>query len=287
VGFRRWLAADAQHARAWEEICVAQQPFSALAAPLRKSLVARHRPQKRGAKAAGIVACTLLAITVIGLAGRVIPLRGLVADYSTRLGEGATITLPDRSVVHLNTKTVLDVVYDKDQRLLLLREGEIALQSGPGHDPRPLRVRTVDGDFQALGTRFTVRVGDDSTKVSVQQSAVAVEPAEYGARQVVNAGQQMLVRHGRSGPVQAGGMQDDAWVDGVIVVDDLPLSELARELQRYHVGHLGVDPAIAARRITGTFRVNDLPATLAAITQTLPVRVNRIGPWWVDIVPVE
>ena len=70
---------------------------------------------------------------------------------------------------------------------------------------------------------------------------------------------------------------------GLMVADDLPLSELVAELERYRRGHLGCAPAVAGLRISGVFRLDDTDAALSAITRTLPVRIQRVGPYWTRI----
>jgi transmembrane sensor len=73
----------------------------------------------------------------------------------TASGQRRSFTLDDGSRLGLNSHSAVDLLFDADQRLLVLRRGELLIQVAA--DPqRPLRVRTAQGQVQALGTRFLV-----------------------------------------------------------------------------------------------------------------------------------
>ena len=77
--------------------------------------------------------------------------------------------------------------------MVVLHRGEISLNTGSDAGSparRPFRVRTPYGMVEALGTRFVVRLDDDGARISVQEHAVALTPADGGDRVIVQAGQQ-------------------------------------------------------------------------------------------------
>ena len=57
------------------------------------------------------------------------------------------------------------------------------------------------------------------------------------------------------------------------------------ELNRYHRGHLGVDPRVADLRITGSFPLDNLELALNALPPILPVKVKQLTPWWITVAP--
>ena len=51
------------------------------------------------------------------------------------------------------------------------------------------------------------------------------------------------------------------------------------------LGHLSCDPAVAHLRISGTFPLNDTDAVLNILSRTLPVRIQTLTRYWVNVVP--
>jgi hypothetical protein len=90
----------------------------------------------------------------------------------TASGQRRSFTLDDGSRLGLNSHSAVDLLFDADQRLLVLRRGELLIQVAP--DPhRPLRVRTAQGQVQALGTRFLV----SQERLNPRGGAAACAPA--------------------------------------------------------------------------------------------------------------
>jgi len=153
-------------------------------------------------------------------------------------------------------------------------------------DSRPFIVETDEGRLRALGTRFLVeRDEGDSTLLSVLQSAVAARPEQLPGERVINQGQQVRLRADGFGNVEANSATADAWTHGMLVVDNVRLSELIEQLARYSPGYLAVDPKLADLRITGSFPLQNIDLALGSLEPTLPVRIEKHGPWWSRVVP--
>ncbi len=200
----------------------------------------------------------------------------------TATGEQRTLHLADGTVIQLNTHSALDVRFDEKTRRVVLRDGEILIQTGHG-DARPFIVETDDGRMRALGTRFLVKREDQGTRLSVLQSAVAARPEQRSDEQILHEGQQALIQHDRLGPLQPLAPGADAWTRGMLVVDNVRLADMLDELGRYRRGHLGVDPKVANLRITGSFPLHDTDLALSALLPTLPVQIERHTQWWVTV----
>ncbi|WP_052063720.1 hypothetical protein [Nitrincola sp. A-D6] len=71
------------------------------------------------------------------------------------------------------------------------------------------------------------------------------------------------------------------------MAEDIPLKELVSELARYRRGYLGINPAIANVRVMGAYPINNPDHCLAMLEDALPVRVNRLLPWWVTLEPEQ
>lgn len=299
---QQWLAADAEHRRAWRQL----GQLDELLAPVRQRPALRRALLKpaatRGARRAlaqGASALGLALAIGLGLAvtERFMPLQASLADLRTGTGERRTLTLDDGSELQLNTRSAVDLAFDEQQRALRLRLGEIHLRSGhPAGEQRPLLVLTPEGSLRALGTRFLVRrdAEQGTTRLTVLESAVLVRPpgcppaaaAPCPAELRVQAGETVLLRAGGEiGEPQPAAPEADAWRDGVLVFDDIPLAEALAEIGRHRVGRLEMDPALAGLRVSATLPLADTDRALQALAAALPVELQRPLPWTLRLVP--
>ena len=282
--FAKWHAAHEEHARAWRQLGMLDQRFSVASGPARTALLQsregiRRRVRKLGSGLASVVAVLGLAL----FAGeRYLPIDYWLAEQRTATGEQRTIRLDDGTLINLNTHSAVDVRFDEKQRLVVLQEGEILIETAHG-DARPFIVETREGSMRALGTRFLVKREEQGTRLSVLQSAVAAHPQSSPEEQILREGQQMLIRSDGLGPIAALNLGADAWTRGMLVVDNARLEDLVREIGRYRPGHLGVAPEVADLRITGSFPLKDTNLALNALLPTLPVQIEQHTPWWVTV----
>src|SRR5207248_10136676 len=99
----------------------------------------------------------------------------LTHSYATATGEVRHITLPDGSIVYLNTQTRLRWTGTEHDRRESLESGEAAFDVAP--DPlRPFRIALARSEIRVLGTRFGVYSKSTAmVMVTVLSGAVAVE----------------------------------------------------------------------------------------------------------------
>ena len=153
--FVKWHAAHEEHARAWRQLGMLDQRFSVAKGPARSALLQsresiRRRVRKLGSGLASVVAVVGLTL----FAGeRYQPLDYWLADQRTATGEQRTVRLADGTLLNLNTHSAVDVRFDEKQRLIVLQEGEILIETAHG-DTRPFIVETREGSMRALGTRL-------------------------------------------------------------------------------------------------------------------------------------
>lgn len=232
---------------------------------------------------------TLLKSVVIGAGVSAVGWSGYrqapqwMADQRTTTGERHSLSLDDGTRLSLNTASSVDIRYTAEQRLLILRAGEILVETAP--DPRPLLVRSAQGEMRALGTRFTVRQFDDFTAMSVLQHAVAVRQGSEPAETVVTAGQTVTFDTQRMLSRRANEPGDGAWAQGRLIVDDWRLDRLLAELARYRPGYLGCATEISHLMVSGAYSLDDIDLTLNALTHALPVRLITRTRYWTTVVP--
>ncbi|MFK3798277.1 MULTISPECIES: FecR domain-containing protein [unclassified Pseudomonas] len=284
--FAKWYASSEEHARAWMQLGMVDQRFIGTTGPARSALMrsregAGRQMRKLGRGVAGFALA--LGLTLF-LGDRFLPMSYWLADQRTATGEQRTIRLSDNTLIRLNTHSALDVKFDARQRRVILQEGEIFVETGSHEDPRPFIVETDEGQMRALGTKFLVKRQDDGTLLSVLQSAVAAHPQASGTEMILNEGQQMLIQRHSLGPMVALEPGADAWLRGMLVVDNAPLKDVIAELSRYRSGYLGVASDVADLRITGSFPLNNTDLALKALMPTLPVAIEERTHWWVTVI---
>jgi transmembrane sensor len=284
--FGQWLSAHPEHALVWHQLGGIDQQLTAAAPPLARRALLQGGARRRSLRRLSGGALGLLLATGIALAllAQQRPLGDYLADHRTAAGEQRDLLLSDHSQVRLNSRSALDVDFAGDERRLFLRSGEILVQTAKG-DPRPFVVDTAQGRLRALGTRFLVRREGESTELIVLQSAVAARPLAGPQERIIQAGEQVRMERLQLGDSEPAPIGAEAWSHGMLVADNLPLAQLIERLGEYRSGYLGLDPRLAGLRISGSFPLLDSDKALAALPPSLPVRIERFGPWWTRVVP--
>lgn len=201
----------------------------------------------------------------------------LLADLHTGRGQRENFNLADGSRLSLNADSAVDLHFDDQQRLVILRRGELIIQVAA--DPiHPLRVRTAQGEVRALGTRFLVAQEQDVTRVVVLEHSVRTRLFD-GSERDLQEGQAALLYAGRIEPLGSDQRHRADWLSGRLNVLDDPLEKVVDALRPYSRGFVRVAPEVRDLRVQGVFPLNDPERTLSALAETLPIRVDRYSPW--------
>ena len=178
AALRTWLEADTAHAQAFEHICRTWQT-----APHLHPTLADHRPPAsfrrppalpgpRPSRRQVLVGAGAMAAGLALYAGTGAP-RRLFADISTATGEFRTVTLEDGTHVHMDTATAISLDFSGPNRRAALLGGrayfDIARDAA-----RPFAVTAGPAEVTVIGTRFDLRLDDDSVSVAVEHGRVAV-----------------------------------------------------------------------------------------------------------------
>lgn len=282
--FERWLAESERHRGAWERLQrrldsafagVAEQP----AELARKTLLSAGTSRRQALRGALVLAG--LGLGGLGLTRPGMPLDGLVADLSTATGERRRFVLDDGSSVLLNAQSRVDVDFDGGRRRLQLRRGAL-LAEVTADARRPFVVETPVGRVQALGTRFSVTLGERDATVWVQAAQVRVE-TRAGSSLVLATDEGARFDRDICQRLEGQRRNEFAWQDGWLELHDRPLDVLIAALRPYHPGHLRLSPAAAALRISGLFPLDDSERVLASLEEILPLRIHRYLGWWTTI----
>lgn len=291
--WREWKSAKPEHEHAWQSIEAVTQPFTTIdkslgLAALDKS--GKRGPPSRSRRQALKHLAVLFAVGTSGvLAYRQKPWQGLLADYSTQVGEHREFILQDGTRLTLNTDSIVAVDFSEAHRIITLHKGEVMIETGREHSGhyRPFIVKSEEGAVTALGTRFSTRQHDGFTSVNLYEGTLNIAPklaGEHGVR--LAAGES--IKFNKVSILKKAAIVPgiDAWSTGFLIVDKMPLQDFLIELSRYKSGSLRCDPQIAHLLISGAYPIHDIDAVLVSITQHLPIRIESFTRYWTMVKPV-
>jgi transmembrane sensor len=272
-----WLAQNPRHRLAYADICAA-------AFALEQSQAAEERPAVRQQRHApgrtflrwSLAAAPLLLVLAFVAGPRAVPTwQNLNSDLHTGIGKPLSQKLADGSTLELDTDSAVRVRMSSDRRDIELLRGRLSI--AVAKDPsRPLHVLAGNVDAMAVGTRFVVDRNDSGTEVGVHEGIVRV--ASGKGRQVeLVAGQQAFVADGAEDANVAKLASNDSWTRGVLSVEQMPLSKVLAELDRYLPERIVLaNDAQANLPITATLPLDDPAAALRALAQTSQLNLRHI-----------
>lgn len=304
-----WLSEDPRHAAAFERAEAAWLAARAFAdAPeslaLRNDVLARVAARRRRVvptlpivAAASLIAAGLAtALVLAGGTGQpgAAPDSSLVAKqepattaktaYATAIGERFTATLPDDTIMTLNTASQVDVAYSEDERRIILRAGQayfdVAHETG-----RPFIVEAQGREIVALGTAFDVYLVGGGLTVTLVEGRVAVDPApaaaEAAAPYEIVAGEQWAALPDEPGPEvrSVDTRRLTAWLRGSVVLENDRLADAVAEMNRYSARPILIaDPELGELRVSGVFGAGQSGAFAEALAVYFPeIRPHETG----------
>ncbi len=213
--------------------------------------------------------------------------------YATSIGERRDVTLPDHTVVTLNTGSTMSVEFSPGAREVRLIKGEATFQVRPD-STRPFIVNAGMRRFEATGTRFNVRVlSPELTELMVTDGKVKVmnapprlpeTPAQrratllYGET-TVQALETAQVEPGFQSvsPIDASEAEARlAWQRGLIIFENEALQDVLVEVDRYTTTQFVLaDEKVRHVRIAGSFRTGDVEGLLASLRDKFRVDSRR------------
>ncbi|MEN4921669.1 FecR domain-containing protein [Achromobacter spanius] len=287
--FERWRREEPAHELAWQRLGALTRDVAAGVAQAGPAVASRTLLQAPLIQSRRAAIRLMAAAVGVGLGAWAVGerdmIRRLSADLRTGTGERRSLTLPDGTQVALNAGSAVDLRYTASLRELVLLQGEILVTTARDPMGRPFAVRTRGGVLTPVGTRFLVRdLEAGRMRVAVLEGAVDVRGlAQDAVPRRVQAGEQAEFTLGGgfvAAPLQAG---VSAWLEGMLIADEMPLSDFLDELGRYRPGVLNCTGAAAGLRVVGAFPLADTDKVLAMLQEILPVRVRRYTRYWVTV----
>lgn len=291
--WQSWLAASPAHANAWQRVESIGQPFAQIATrtphgaarqALSRSAVSRRRRTLQLLGFGGLfLSCGQVLRQTLPWQSWSQAYYVARAAHRTGIGEQRQLTLDDGTALAINTSSAVDLDFGQNLRRIILREGEILIESAPDkHSPsRPLVVDTRFGRLTALGTRFNVRDDGDGVQLAVFAGVVRIAPTAGGPTVDIAAGQQARFSAAQIDPASPADPAREQWSRGQLIADNLPLASFIEELARYTPIQFEIDDAAGRHRLLGVYRISqpdrDVPRILASLESALPVHIQIIN----------
>ncbi len=200
----------------------------------------------------------------------------------TDIGEQRSQELGDGSVVALNVMTRARYDINDRARLVYLNDGEATFLVHK--DPaRPFLVRAAGFDIRAVGTVFNVRNRGHSLDVAVKEGVVEVRRSGQSQSVTLRAGQRFQINDTRLAAVARWKVTDidpvavDEWRDRVLTFENVAVSQVVEEFNRFYDRPVVVDPAMARRRVTVRLVMEDRSVTVKRLADLLNADVSADG----------
>lgn len=186
--------------------------------------------------------------------------------FITAVGSRQDVTLADGSLVTLNTRTRARARVTADERRFWLESGEAFFQIQ--HDPKhPFVVEAGTDRITVLGTKFSVRHENGRTQVTVLEGRVKLDHVE-GPLASAPSSATVLTKNDAAvsqldsmlvatkSDVQT--QRDLSWREGRLDFENMPLSDIAAEFNRYNQRQLVVGADAASVRMTVRFDAHNI-----------------------------
>ncbi len=211
---------------------------------------------------------------------------------STEVGQQISESLPDGSVLHLNTTSIAEITYTREERSVELKTGEAFFDVAPESD-RPFVVYAGETSVRAVGTAFAVHLIDGTVQVSVTEGTV--EFTSGGEKYLVSAkepGSENLFEGSALGNVALySGDQISldtqpmdvlerrlAWQSGMLEFRGESLDYVVSELGRYTDARIEIlDEDIKDVRLGGYFKIGDIEGLASTLELGFNIQVAVVS----------
>jgi ferric-dicitrate binding protein FerR (iron transport regulator) len=204
---------------------------------------------------------------------------GGLRKITTAYAERVNVQLPDGSRVILNSGSEIQFPkqYPDSVRYVNVL-GEAYFEVTP--DRRPFLVKTENAQIRVLGTKFGVWARNAETRVTVREGRLVLNAIAASEKTAVELTANHMSVCRRQNPPDPPRAVDAAyalgWLEGKIVFDQTPLTEVVAELQRiYKVAIELSDPTLGQQTITGSFHNKPIESVLASVCLALNLRYAK------------
>lgn len=287
--FERWIAASPAHRTAYrrvESLWAASGDAGLRAADRDTAALSRHldviktHRRRKGLRKGGTVVAGILGLALVTGIWLERPhlLQDLRADTVTDRGERRTVVLADGSSILVDADSALMTdISPRGRRVTLLRGSAFFTVAKIG---TPFVVEAGGGEITVVGTQFDVRTADRGSVVTVSEGRVTVAAPGSNPVALLEKGQQIRFDAKGAEPPRSVDLDEAmSWHDGRFVFYQARLGDVIDEIRRYRKGRILVlETALANRRVTGSFSLDDPDQALESLRATVGFAVSKFGP---------
>ncbi|PWB30810.1 glycerol-3-phosphate ABC transporter substrate-binding protein [Pseudomonas sp. SDI] len=271
--FEAWLEANPANAQAYVEAealwhgDTVRQAAGQIAQVQRPSRLTRLRPHWKPLATAAVL---LVGVFTLGN----LPVR-LQADHLTVVGERQRLQLEDGSKVLLNTNSAFSSDINAGQRMARLYQGEAYFEV-PAGAGQPLELRAGPLRASVRDSDFAVRYLDGEAQVRVQRGAIDLQ-GRSDQRIRLSSGDSIRVGpNGFGERERVDAPKDLAWVQGRLVFENCPLSQVLAELRRYYPGFIiNTNDTLDHVAVTGNYRLDQPLEALRSLAHITSARLQE------------
>ena len=284
AAWHAWRQQNPAHEYAWQQVEKVTRKFSSPGMSAEIGLATLERPASPGRRKVLQHIATVVALGGLGwMSYRTAPWQSWSADYVTAVGEQRAVTLQDDSQLTLNTDSVVDVRFSATERRIVLHRGEVFINTAADMHQRRFVVATEHGDVTALGTRFTLGCDKHLTRVELFDGALGIRAAASQGVHYLQPGHSVRFSEQLVETPFPLTRTQPGWLNGMLVIDDMVLTDFIADLGRYRRGYLIADKSLQGLRISGAFPIDNTNRILDSLVTTLPVDVQRFTDYWITI----
>ncbi len=206
-----------------------------------------------------------------------------MADVSITAPMGATarVNLPDGTAVWLNAGSRIDYAqsYGLTHRHVRL-EGEASFDVAK-NKRLPFTVESKTASLKVTGTKFTYADYPEENRLTVNllHGSVKLTGRKSGQTVQMKPNERVTIskQTGRMDKTKVNAAQADAWTHGELFFDELPMAEIARQLERRYKAKIEVAPYLQKKTFYGMFNTHDatLEDVLSIMAETKQMNYRK------------
>lgn len=195
--------------------------------------------------------------------------------YKTDFNEVVDLSLPDGTLVQMNSDTELKIKATKFNRELKLLKGEVFFTVTKSNKNEQFKVFTEDLNIEVLGTEFNVDLRNDETKVMLKEGSVKLD---------LNTGQEVLMKPGEMATLTSDDVfrmkevntyQYEAWRDKKLVFKNTSLKEVADLIENHYGVNVILDKSVEDRTLTGEIPNHDLGLLIRTLEMVHELEISQ------------
>jgi transmembrane sensor len=227
------------------------------------------------------VAATLLILAAVSLWWYSPSIRTL--EIRTGFGEQFSVTLPDQSKVLLNGNSVLRYAshWDQNSPREVWIEGEGFFSVMHTKNDQKFIVHGVEQlSVEVLGTMFNIKTRESTSEVMLAEGKVKLELGGFDTTRALflKPGELATARNKKLSALSVNKKHYTSWVENKLFFERTPLRDLSILLKdTYGLTVTFTDPALETRELSGEISAATDDEILYAISETLNLKVKRVG----------